>query len=246
MNDTIIIIPARYGSTRLPGKVLIDINGSPMLKYVWKAAKKVGGVDCIIATDSRNVFDAARSFGAEVIMTGEDIKSGSDRALSAINALGKEYEFVINLQADEPLITEDEIILLKQAITEDKEADIATLIVRVNESDAKSPNNVKVVFDNRGYALYFSRSIIPFYRNADSDKIFYKHIGVYAYKYHALEKFSALSQSALERAEKLEQLRALENAMKIKVVECGYNFPGVDTEEDLEIVKSIIKRRGNA
>jgi len=246
MSNTIIVIPARYGSTRLPEKVLIDINGSPMLEYVWKAAKKVSGVDCIIATDSKNVFDVARSFGAEVVMTGEDIKSGSDRALSAVNVLGKEYKFVINLQADEPLITETEIGLLKQAITEDKDADIATLIVRVSESEAKSPNNVKVVFDNSGYALYFSRSIIPFYRNADSDKIFYKHIGVYAYKYHALEKFSALSQSALERAEKLEQLRALENTMKIKVVKCSYNFPGVDTEEDLEIVKSIIKRRGNA
>ena len=244
--DTIIVIPARYASTRLPGKVLSPINGRPMIEYVWKAASAVKGADILIATDDKKVVSAVEGFGARCVLTAPELKSGSDRVMAALELLGDKYEYIVNLQADEPLIEAKEIEKLIDALKSDEKAQIATLYCNISEDDALSPNNVKVVFDREGYALYFSRSIIPYYRDRKGDKAYFKHIGIYAYSREGLMHFSSLDESSLERSEKLEQLRALENGIKIKVCYSEYNYPGVDTLEDLKKVEDIIKRRVDA
>ncbi len=242
--NTIIVIPARYGASRLPGKVLADLGGMPVIERVWRAVCSVPGVDVLIATDEERVYRAASNFGANVVITSKDIKSGSDRVYVALNTLDKSYSFVINVQGDEPFISAEEILLLKNEI-ENGDSDIATLCVPISEKEAENPNNVKVVFDRDNNALYFSRSMVPYYRD-DTKRVFYKHVGIYAYKRDALERFSALEESPLEKAERLEQLRALENGMKIKVLECEYNYPGIDTPEDLVMAEELLKRRGDA
>jgi 3-deoxy-manno-octulosonate cytidylyltransferase (CMP-KDO synthetase) len=238
--QTAIIIPARYGSSRLQGKPLIEVCGKTIIQWVWEkamAAKLANRV--IIATDNNKIFKIAQSFGAEVEMTSATHQSGSDRIAEVVSR-HPEIAFIVNLQGDEPLMTSDSIDKVIEHVQNDAQADISTLIRELND-DIKSPNLVKCVIDNSGYALYFSRSKIPYERNPGHAK-FYGHLGIYGYKREALLKMTALPPSSLELSESLEQLRALQNGMKIKTAVVDFSPVGIDTSEDLEKFKKILEK----
>lgn len=240
--QTAIIIPARYGSSRLEGKPLLEACGKPIIQWVWEKACKCKGIDrVIVATDDDRIFNACKKFGAEVEMTSVNHKSGSDRIAEVANR-HPEIGYIINLQGDEPLIEEDNIELVRKGVVEDENADISTLVREITDEDeVNNPNLVKCVFDLNGYAMYFSRSKIPYERNVGESK-FYGHLGIYGYKKESLFKMTLLPQAPYEKAESLEQLRALQNGMKIKVAVVK-NIPvGIDTLEDFEKFKSIVER----
>ena len=240
-NLTTIIIPARYGSSRLEGKPLLVAGGKPVIQWVWEKASKVPLVDrVIIATDDERIFNACKAFGAEVEMTSTEHKSGSDRIAEVANR-HPEIGYIINLQGDEPLIEQSNIELVIKGVKFDEKADISTLVREIKEEDeVNNPNLVKCVFDFDGYAMYFSRSKIPFERNIGKSK-FYGHLGIYGYKREALFKMTKLPQAPYEMAESLEQLRALQNGMKIKVAVVE-NIPvGIDTQEDFEKFKAMVE-----
>lgn len=213
---TAIIIPARYGSSRLEGKPLIEVEGKPIIQWVYEKAAQSTLADLIIvATDDERIFNAVKAFGGDVEMTSANHKCGSDRIQEVMDSTLKSH-MLVNLQGDEPLITPESIDAVMRNVLEDSEADISTLLrVLSDEDEINNPNLVKCVKDNRGYALYFSRSKIPYERNADV-ATFYGHLGIYGYKRDALKRMTKLSQSQLEVSESLEQLRALQNGMKIK------------------------------
>ncbi|PIW61914.1 MAG: 3-deoxy-manno-octulosonate cytidylyltransferase [Candidatus Omnitrophica bacterium CG12_big_fil_rev_8_21_14_0_65_50_5] len=239
------VIPARWASARFPGKVLAEFNGKSMLQHVWERAKAGRQLsDVLIACDHENVLNAARKFGAKAVMTSADHPSGTDRIAEAVKDL--DVEIVVNVQADEPLIRAKMIDDLVEALSRDSYAQVATLILPVtNPVDLDNPNVVKVVIDHNGYALYFSRSKIPFDRDRGADaKNYYKHIGIYAYRKNFLMGFKSLPASKLETTEKLEQLRVLEAGYKIKTVVTEFETAGVDTMEDFERVKEILEREG--
>ena len=236
-----IIIPARYGSSRLEGKPLLKACNKPIIQWVWEKAKGVPLVDrVIIATDDERIFDACKEFGAEVEMTSTEHKSGSDR-IAEVAKRHPEIGYVINLQGDEPLIEQDNIELVIDGVLNDEQADISTLVREIKDLDeAENPNLVKCVFDINNYAMYFSRSKIPYERNVGESK-FYGHLGIYGFKREALFKMTGLPQASYERAESLEQLRALQNGMKIKVG-IVKNIPvGIDTMEDFEKFKAMVE-----
>ena len=240
--QTAIIIPARYGSSRLEGKPLLEACGKPIIQWVWEKACKCKGIDrVIVATDDDRIFNACKKFGAEVEMTSVNHKSGSDRIAEVANR-HPEIGYIINLQGDEPLIEEDNIELVRKGVVEDENADISTLVREITDEDEVNNSNlVKCVFDLNGYAMYFSRSKIPYERNVGESK-FYGHLGIYGYKKESLFKMTSLPQAPYEKAESLEQLRALQNGMKIKVAVVK-NIPvGIDTLEDFEKFKSIVER----
>lgn len=241
MSETAIIIPARYDSTRLKGKPLIEVKGKPIIQWVWeKAVKSSLSERVIIATDNEKIYDAAAMFGAEVEMTLDTHTSGSDRIAEVVER-HPEISYVINLQGDEPLITPESIDEIIKGVKNDT-ADISTLIrVLENKNDIENPNCVKCVVDNNGYALYFSRSKIPYERNQGIAKI-YGHLGIYGYKREALLKMTKLEQSSLELAESLEQLRALQAGMKIKTFIVDFVPIGIDTLDDLKQFEKIISR----
>jgi len=236
-----IIIPARYASTRLPGKPLIKVKDKPIIQWVYERASKskfAGSV--IVATDSQEIFDAVKDFGGKVMMTSPEHNSGSDR-IAEIVRNNKEIKIAVNVQGDEPLISPESIDTAINGLIEHAEADITTLSRVIEEKEEiLNPNIVKVVFDNSYNALYFSRSPIPHERNAGESKT-YAHIGLYAYRRESLLKMTALEQTNLERAESLEQLRALQNGMKIQVYCVNYKPIGIDTEEDLAKFKKIVE-----
>jgi len=241
MGKTGIIIPARYKSTRLPGKLLMQACGKPIIQWVWEKAVQVKSADMVlIAADSTEVYDAAKAFGAEAVMTSENCKSGSDRIAEAAQKY-PELEYIINVQGDEPMIAPECIEEAIRLIKEDKNADISTLAAKITDEDLDDPNMVKCVFDINGYALYFSRSKIPYERNYGIAE-FYKHIGIYGYKREALYKMTQLEQPQMERAESLEQLRALYNGMKIKTSIVKYNSIGIDTLEDFNAFKKLAEK----
>lgn len=235
------IIPARYHSTRLPGKPLIDIGGKPMLQHTYESAKKSKLLsDIIIAVDDERVFEAAKKFGAEVQMTPKDLETGSDRiafvAKKLINA-----EIIVNIQGDEPFIPGKMIDEAIEPLLFDKKVGVSTLAKRIiDEHELNSISIPKVVFDYNNYALYFSRYPIPFSRDSISDKQklknseIYKHIGLYVFRKYNLLEFTSLKPTDLEKAEKLEQLRMLENGMRIKIVVTDKESISVDTTKDLE------------
>ena len=236
-----IIIPARYGSSRLEGKPLLKACNKPIIQWVWEKAKGVPLVDrVIIATDDERIFDACKEFGAEVEMTSTEHKSGSDR-IAEVTKRHPEIGYVINLQGDEPLIEQDNIELVIDGVLNDEQADISTLVREIKDlEEAENPNLVKCVFDINNYAMYFSRSKIPYERNIGESK-FYGHLGIYGFKREALFKMTGLPQASYERAESLEQLRALQNGMKIKVG-IVKNIPvGIDTMEDFEKFKAMVE-----
>lgn len=241
MKQTAIIIPARYGSSRLEGKPLLRANNKPIIQWVWGKASKCPLVDrVIIATDDERIFNVCKDFGAEVEMTSTEHKSGSDR-IAEVAERHPEIAYIINLQGDEPLIEQANIELVIKGVLEDEKADISTLLREIKDEDeAQNPNLVKCVFDVDNYAMYFSRSKIPYERNAGKSKI-YGHLGIYGYKREALFKMTKLPQTSYEQAESLEQLRALQNGMKIKVAVVA-NIPvGIDTLEDFKKFKRMVE-----
>lgn len=236
---TAIIIPARYGSTRLPGKPLIEVNNKPIIQWVYEKAKmSTLATKVIVATDDERIFQAVKAFGGEVEMTSPHHASGSDRIFEVLQKY-PEINIAVNVQGDEPLIEPSSIDKAIAALTSDSDAMMSTLAREISFEDAKNPNLVKVVFDNFKNALYFSRSAIPFLRN-QGEAPFYGHIGLYAYKKEALEKMTSLEQSSLEKAESLEQLRALQNGIKIKVEIVSYAPIGIDTLEDVEAFRALV------
>lgn len=239
MEKTAIIIPARYGSSRLEGKPLIEVLGKPIIQWVYEKAQQAKLADIIIvATDDQRIYDAVKSFGGNVEMTSPEHKCGSDR-IKEVVMRHPEISYVVNLQGDEPLIKPESIDAVAKNVKEDKFADISTLIRKITPEEAENPNLVKCVVDNFGFAMYFSRSKIPFERNVGKSD-FYGHLGIYGYKRDALIRMTELPQSSCEMSESLEQLRALQNGMKIKTSVVDFIPVGIDTIEDLEKFKSII------
>lgn len=243
MSKTAIIIPARYGSSRLEGKPLIEVNGKPIIQWVYEKAQQAKLADMIIvATDDERIFNTVKAFGGDVEMTSASHKCGSDRIREVVER-HPEISYIVNLQGDEPLIKPESIDAVAKNVQEDENADISTLIrVLTDEVEINNPNLVKCVVDNNGYALYFSRSKIPYERNSGI-ATFYGHLGIYGYKREALMKMTSLPQTPLERTESLEQLRALENGMKIKTSVVDFVPVGIDTLEDLEKFKEIIRQK---
>ncbi len=241
MGKTAIIIPARYGSSRLEGKPLIEVCGKPIIQWVYEKAQQSKLADIIIvATDDQRIYDAVKAFGGNVEMTSTEHKCGSDR-IKEVVMRHPEISYIVNLQGDEPLIKPESIDAVAQNVKEDKLADISTLIREITPEEAENPNLVKCVVDNFGFAMYFSRSKIPFERNIDQSN-FYGHLGIYGYKRDALIKMTELPQSSYEKSESLEQLRALQNGMKIKTTIVDFVPVGIDTKEDLDKFTNIITK----
>ena len=242
--EIVAIIPARYGSSRLPGKPLIDLCGRPMIQHVYERAKKaklVGRV--IVAADDERVVEAVRAFHGEVVMTPPDVRSGSDRAAIVARSI-PDASIVVNVQGDEPLIEPAMIDEAVQPLAEDRTLLVGTLVRRIDTSEELvNPNIVKVVLDAQGFAMYFSRSPIPHNRDDQSPGIRYKHIGLYVFQREFLLKFASLPEMALERAEKLEQLRVLEHGYRIKATVTKYDSIPVDTREDAERVRALLLRK---
>ncbi len=232
------IIPARYGSERLPGKPMADINGKTMITRVVEQAEKAGKLDLVIvATDDERIAEHLQGSGKRVVMTDRSIKTGTDRCFAALE--GIDCTIAVNIQGDEPLLDPLTIDALIEELSVDTDAVCATPVIKISEvNDAGDPSVVKAVFDKNGYALYFSRSQIPFPRY--SKPFYYRHQGIYAYRYDFLKKFVRFEMSELEITESLEQLRILENGYKIKCVKTESFSQGVDTESDLEEVRNII------
>lgn len=239
MSKTAIIIPARYGSSRLKGKPLIKVMGKSVIQRVYENAQQSKLADMIIAaTDDVRIYNEVKSFGGEVEMTSAAHKCGSDRIMEVVSR-HPEISYICNLQGDEPLIKPESIDMVIKNVREDDIADISTLIRIIKDDEINNPNLVKCVIDKNGFALYFSRSKIPFERNSGIAE-FYGHLGIYGYKRKALETMTILEQTPLEKTESLEQLRALENGMKIKTSIVDFVPVGIDTKEDLERFKKIL------
>lgn len=239
--NTLCVIPARFASTRLPGKPLADIAGKPMISRVYdRAAKATRVTGVIAAVDDQRVYDAVVANGGTAMMTRKDHATGTDR-LAEVAAAHPEAELIINVQGDEPLIDPAIIDALAAAFDDDAELQMATVKSPMKDKEEMiNPNNVKVVTDKNGYALYFSRSLMPFPRENTGATV-YKHIGIYAYKRDFLLNYAKMEGTPLEKTESLEQLRALENGYRIKVIETDQTFVGVDTAEDLAKVNEIYK-----
>ena len=232
------IIPARYKSTRFPGKPMADICGKPMIQHVYERAKQAASLrDVLVATDDKRIFGCVESFGGKAVMTDSDLPNGTARCEQALRLWGGSPDAVINIQGDEPLLDPRMIDEVAELLAEDE---CATLCRELSENFA-NPNTVKVVLALDGHALYFSRSLIPYKRN-ESALPFYQHIGIYGYRADFLRKYVLLPATPLSEAESLEQLKILEHGFRIrvKVTECRDASIGVDTPENLEIVRKIM------
>ena len=233
------VIPARLGSTRLPRKVLREIAGRPMVEWVWRAAVAGGRMDpVLVATDSDEVAAVCRERGIPFAMTSPECASGTDRVREVARQV--DADIYVNIQGDEPTLTADFFVPLL-ALFERPEVDVATLSVACGAADVANPNAVKVVTALDGRALYFSRAAIPFDRDGAGFAGYRKHLGIYAYRKAALERFAALPPSPLEKLERLEQLRCLENGIAIYVADAPRDTIGVDTEEDLVRAEALLK-----
>ena len=246
----IVIIPARYASTRFPAKPLALLGGKPVIERVYEQVK--GVVErVVVATDDECIYQAVEAFGGEVVMTSTEHRSGTDRCWEAYQKVGQQYDVVINVQGDEPFIAHSQLRAI-MACFEDEATDIATLVKPFAEEDGlaalENPNSPKVVLDAASRAIYFSRSVIPYLRGVErsewlKEHTFYKHIGMYAFRADVLREITALPQSTLEKAESLEQLRWLENGYKIGVGISDVETVGIDTPEDLERAEEFLKTR---
>jgi len=240
----VAVIPARWGSTRFPGKALAELAGEPMIAHVVRRAGEARTVEhVIVATDDERIARAAEGAGAESVMTGV-CASGTDRVAAAVSGRGQ-WDLVVNLQGDEPLLNGENIDALVDGLRATEVASMSTLCRPLEAGRADDPNAVKVVCDVSGRALYFSRSPVPYPRDrVAAAKLWRLHLGIYAFRREALERFVALPPSALELAEGLEQLRALENGMAILVLDAPHPAFGVDTPEDLRRVEEIMAASG--
>lgn len=247
------IIPARYASTRFPGKPLAMLGGKPVIQRVYEQVKECFD-DLYVATDDDRIKDAVLAFGGKVVMTSPNCNNGTERCLDAYKRLALDCDVIVNIQGDEPFIQRKQVDAL-MACFDTPETDIATLVKPFEQADGlerlECPNSPKVVINEKGYALYFSRSVVPYLRGVEKDKwlqshTFYKHLGVYAYRAQLLETLTSLPQSPMEKAESLEQLRWLENGYRIKVGVTDIETIGIDTPEDLERAKAFAASIGFA
>jgi len=242
------VIPARWGATRFEGKVLADLLGKPVVQHVWENARRAKTLDdLVVACDDERILKVVEKFGGKAIFTSPDQPSGTDRLAEVVNPL--DVEIAVNIQGDEPLVKPIMIDNLVIALQNEKVAQMATMIKKIeDDSELTNSNVVKVVLDKNGYALYFSRYAIPYNRTGETDQtkrpVYYKHIGLYAFTKDFLFTFRNLPKSSLENAEKLEQLRVLEYGYKIKTVETKFDTVGVDRPEDLKRAEdALLKER---
>ena len=239
------IIPARYASSRFPGKPLATLGGKCVIQHVYETVCATLG-EAYVATDDERIYNAVLSFGGKAVMTRSDHQSGTDRIEEAVEKLATDADVIVNVQGDEPFIHPSQIKTVCQCF-DDSETQIATIGKPFETMEAvKNPNSPKIVVDNRGYAMYFSRSVIPFVRGAETDEWlvhfpFLKHLGLYAYRREVLRAITALPQSSLEKAESLEQLRWLQNGFRIKVGVTDMEPVGIDTPEDLRHAEEYLK-----
>lgn len=244
--SSIAIIPARYGSTRFPGKVLQEIAGKPMVQWVYERVIASDVDEVYIAADDEKVLTAVNQFNGKVVMTSPEHPSGTDRVWEAVSKINSDAEIIINVQGDEPMLPTQVINDLLQRMRSNSDIEMATVAVPVQRAEVQdNPNIVKTVLDEKNFALYFSRAPIPFLRVGGKDTVNYRHWGIYAYRKDILEKIVSLPESPLEKCEKLEQLRALENGIRIYVIISNYKTIGVDTPEDLELVKKNLNVKEN-
>ncbi len=241
--EIIGIIPARYASSRFPGKALVDINGKSMVQRVYlQVLKSKTLAKTLVATDDNRIFEHVKNFGGEVVITSEEHKNGTERCLETLQKQTNKYDYVINIQGDEPFIDPRQIDLLASLL--DGETELATLVKKITTQEELNNKNVnKVIWNKNNEALYFSRTALPYLRNVNKDQWinqqpYYKHIGIYGYRVDILDEISHLQPSSLELAESLEQLRWLENGYTIKIAETEIESIGIDTPEDLEIILS--------
>lgn len=241
------IIPARYASTRFPGKPLALLGGKPVIQHVYE---KVAAVleAAYVATDDERIYDVVKSFGGQVVMTRTDHKSGTDRIEEAIEKIGGKWDVVVNVQGDEPFVAKSQLDTICHCF-DDPTTQIATLGKPFESMEAvQNPNSPKIVVDNMGFAMYFSRSVIPYVRGKEKSSWlthypFLKHLGIYAYRKDVLRQVTQLPQSSLEIAESLEQLRWLQNGFKIKVGTTDVETVGIDTPQDLERAEEFLKTK---
>lgn len=247
---SVVIIPARYASTRFPGKPLAVLDGKPIIQHVYERASEVAQA-AYVAVDDQRIYDCVKSFGGKAIMTSPLHKSGTDRVAEAYSHIGEEYDVVINLQGDEPFIHKEQIEALTGCF-EKSDTDIATIVKPFVPSDGLeallNPNSPKVTLSNDMKALYFSRSVIPYIRGEEQEHwlerhTFYKHIGIYGFRAKVLQEITKLPQGNLEKAESLEQLRWLENGYSIRVAVSKFETVGIDTPADLERAEQYLKNR---
>jgi len=238
MQKAVAIIPARYGSTRFPGKALKELKGKAVILHVVEKALSCKTIsDVIVATDDKRIFDAVTSAGFNARMTSDKHKSGTDRIAEVAEKL--DAEIIVNIQGDEPMINPASVDSAVSALLEDESLNVATLAVVISEEEFENPHAVKVVTDKNGMALYFSRSPIPFKRGKINNREMKKHLGLYAYRRKFLLEYAVLSPTKLEMAEELEQLRILENGIGIKVIKTNKDSIGIDTPEDLERAEEL-------
>jgi 3-deoxy-D-manno-octulosonate cytidylyltransferase len=239
------VIPARYASTRFEGKPLKDINGHTMIEWVYKRAENADIDKLVVATDDERIFNTVKNFGGNAVMTSKEHENGTSRIIEVINTPEyNDFDFIINIQGDEPLIDIKSINLLADNYRKEK-SEIVTLKKEFNKNEnIENPNIVKVITDFNDNAIYFSRSAIPYERNSVENFKYYKHIGIYGYTSKFLNELKNLKEGILEKIESLEQLRFIENGYKIKVLETVSEVIGVDTEEDLKEVIKYIKENG--
>lgn len=239
--SVIAVIPARWGSTRFPGKVLAALNGKPVIQHVWERVRQVRGLSqVLVATDDERVAKAVRGFGGEAVMTPAELPSGTDRVARAVQ--GWPADVVVNVQGDEPLVEPAMVAALAELMTGHPQIPMATLKHRLSDPrEAANPNVVKVVTDENGWALYFSRAAVPYARSPGEGPGWFKHLGLYAYQRAFLEELVTWDPSPLELAEGLEQLRVLEHGARIMVLETPYDTIGVDTPEDLKRIEAMAR-----
>lgn len=237
------VIPSRYASTRLEGKPLKDICGHTMVEWVYKRALKSKLDGVVVATDDERIVDEVKSFGGNVILTRKDHINGTSR-IAEVCETYTDYDVIVNIQGDEPLIEPDMINSIIDSFIEDNTIPMSTLKYKLTDmAEIENPNAVKVVTDKNDFAIYFSRSVIPYPRNLNMDN-YYKHVGIYGYKRDFVMEYAKMASTPLELSESLEQLRVLENGYKIKVLETPYKIIGVDIQEELERVREYITKNG--
>ena len=237
------VIPSRYASTRLEGKPLKDICGHTMIEWVYKRTKLSNLDEVVVATDDERIYKEVERFGGKAILTSKEHENGTSR-IAEVCTKYEDYDVIVNVQGDEPLIEPEMINSIINSFKEDDTISMSTLKYKIDTmEEIENPNYVKVITDKKGYALYFLRCVIPYPRKLDIQN-YYKHVGIYGYKRDFVVEYAKMEPTPLELSESLEQLRALENGYRIKVMETPYKIIGVDTQEELEKVREYIKENG--